>query len=294
MSEKKQGGRSSAGDGRPTVRAALHTLSTLVSKDWFQAREPDAIGVYYASPKRAGIPPRCDAWRGKNDSGVSVFLVHGGGFLIGHRRMKAMRLLATHYAAQGAHVCSVDYRMVFRGGHLDTAVSDVADALNWWADDPLGWGVNPSKIAVIAVSAGAALALLATGSQTVPVARMAGVFGIYDFRTLKGRLAGWIARKLVGSNERDTLAQHSPCYSAQPDAPLLLLHGTEDALVPVEQAYALEAVRSEKGLVTTLSIFDGAPHAFLNWQGPHAIRALRELDAFFAPILSQSSESEAA
>ena len=204
-----------------------------------------------------------------------------------------MRLLATHFAAQGAHVCSVDYRMLFRGGRLEEAVSDVRDALEWWSDDPMGWGLDPQRIAVVALSAGAALALLATGQSSVPISRLAAVFGVYDFRTLTGQIPEWIASQLVGSKEPSRLLRKSPIGQEQTNAPVLLIHGDNDRLVPVEQAYALCAERERRGLPCQLSVYAGAPHAFLNWDGPFANQALQELSAFLGPALIPKVRSEA-
>ena len=269
---------------RPTIAGTVHTLSTLLRTDWFESRPPDIEGTYYGPRNRPGIAPKCDLWRGTNTDGASVMLVHGGGFVVGHKRMKAMRLLATHFLGHGAHVCSVDYRMLFRGGDLEAAVDDVAAALSWWADDPMGWGIRAKNIAVVAISAGGALALIATGQSPVPVSRVVSIFGIYDFRSLRGQLAGWLAQQLVGSRDVETLGKASPLRRAQVSAPLLLIHGSEDQLVPVDQAVALNASRRQAGLPTHLSIYEGEPHAFLNFEGVGATRALLELDEFLAPL----------
>ena len=273
---------------RPTVAGTIHTLSTLLRTDWFESRLPDIEGMYYGPRNRPGIAPRCDLWRGSNTSGASVLLVHGGGFVLGHKRMKAMRLLAAHFVGHGAHVCSVDYRMLFQGGDLEAAVDDVAAALSWWADDPMDWGIRADSIAVVAISAGGALALIATGQSPVPVSHVVSIFGIYDFRALRGKVAGWLAQKLVGSRDAEALGKASPLSRAQASAPLLLIHGSEDQIVPVDQAVALHASRQQAGLPTHLSIYEGEPHAFLNFAGVGATRALLELDEFLAPLLQCS------
>ena len=277
---------------KPTVRATLETVSSLFGKDWFDSRPPDVDAAYYGPEQRPGIAPCCSLWRADLGLGASVVLVHGGGFVIGHRQMKAMRLLATRLSALGFHVCSVDYRMLFRGGRLNEAVDDVAQAIKWWSNDPVGWRVDPSRLAVVALSAGSALTLLAAGRQDVHVARIAAIFGIFDFRALHGRVSALIARKLVGSHQADDLLDASPISRPQPSSPVLLIHGSNDNVVPAEQSYALQRVRQAAGLRTSVSVYDGAPHAFLNQPGPFAQRALDELTAFLRPLVSEGSALE--
>ena len=77
-------------------------------------------------------------------------------------------------------------------------------------------------------------------------------------------------------------AQIEPTHSAvryhvRTVLPLLLLHGSNDGLVPVEQARQLAAEREGLGLSTRLVIYEGAPHGFFNTPSPTADVGVREL-----------------
>ena len=50
-------------------------------------------------------------------------------------------------------------------------------------------------------------------------------------------------------------------YLDEDDPPLLILHGTNDPLVPVEQSELLHAAEEEKGIESTLHIIEGAKHS---------------------------------
>lgn len=215
-----------------------------------------------------------DVYRAHGGGGASAVLVHGGGFLVGSRAMKPVRLLASRLSDAGVTVASVDYRMIFRGGRLDESVSDLRDALDAWIQGAPGRDLDPARVSVVGLSAGATLALLAADPR---LHRVACAFGLYDFSDLRGPLASLLPRLLLRSSDRSHWSARSPLLASACATPTLLLHGTADALVPVAQAHALEARRRAQGLPTRLEIYQDAPHAFFNHEGPASAAALRAL-----------------
>ncbi len=226
--------------------------------------------VAYREAHARGIAPLADIYEPAVPTGASVVLVHGGGFVIGSRAMKPMRFLAAKLTDAGHTVCAVDYRMIFRGGRLDEAVSDVRDALAFWRMH----APDPARISMAGLSAGASIALLA--ADAIPLHRLVCCFGLYDMEHLQGPLASLLPRMLFATADRAIWRDRSPCV-AQPAAPTLLLHGDDDGLVPVEQARKLAAARDALGLSTKLVVYPGAPHGFFNLTGSVADIATEEI-----------------
>jgi acetyl esterase/lipase len=193
---------------------------------------------YRATPSR-GIAPLADVYMPSRPSGASVVLVHGGGFVIGSRRMRPIRFLSARLAAEGIAVCAVDYRLLFRGGWVGDAVTDVRDALAFWRRDVEARGLDPQRISLVGLSAGATLAFSVAAERDARIASVVGCFGLYE------------SRLLVGQRLRE-----------QPPVPALLLHGDADRLVPVAQAHRLAARRRAAGLPTELVVYPGARHGF--------------------------------
>lgn len=207
---------------------------------------------------------------------ASVVLVHGGAFVIGSRRMKPMRYLAAQLTAAKLAVFAIDYRMIFRGGRLSEATEDVVDAFAFWAAQAPSFGLDPARISMVGLSAGATLSLLA-GSRCDGLAGLVSCFGLYEVDHLQG-LASLFPRLLFATADRAAWTARSPRHAAQPAAPTLLLHGTEDDLVPVVQAQRLAAHRESLGLPTRLVIYDAAPHGFFNLaHHPAAEAAVQEI-----------------
>ena len=214
----------------------------------------------YRATREAGISPLADIYLPARPTGASAVLVHGGGFVIGSRRMKPMRFLASRLVREHIAVCAIDYRMIFRGGRLDEAVADVRAALAFWYTRVPPLGLDPQAVSVIGLSAGATLALLAT--TDTPVARLACCFGLYELDHLRG-VSSILPRMLFRTADRSRWR-----VAAQPAMPTLVLHGDADRLVPVEQAHRLAAQREAAGLPTRLVVLPGAPHAFFNLPVP--------------------------
>jgi len=258
--------------------AVLSSLRSLRGDPTTAAVAPPAAGVpYRAGPRRRGeIAPLADVYVPRDASGASVVLVHGGAFVIGSRRMKPMRFLTAQLTAAGIAVCAIDYRMIFRGGGLAEATADVRAGFEFWSEHAPAFGLDPRAISLVGLSAGATLSLLA-GAGLATLGGVVACFGLYEIDHLRGP-ATLLPRLLFGTADRGDWTVRSPRYAPQPAAPTLLIHGSDDGLVPVEQAHRLAEHRTAQGLATRLVVYDGAPHGFFNLAGHPASReATREI-----------------
>jgi acetyl esterase/lipase len=260
-------------------RAVVRTLRTLAAPDHFEAIAPCEVGVPFRALRGRGITPLMDIYRPRDPrSSASVVLVHGGGFVIGSRRMKAMRFLSSRLVAAGLTVASVDYRLIFRGGGLTEALDDVSAGIDFWRSRAPREGLDPERISLVGLSAGGALAYLAA-AQEPTVHRLACCFGAYEVDQIEGPLGRVLPPLLFRTPDRAAWASRSPRHAAQPTIPTLLLHGTDDDLIPVQQAERLAATRESLGLPTRVVVYPGAPHGFFNLPVPAAEEGARELIA---------------
>ncbi|CAN5282293.1 hypothetical protein BH11MYX1_BH11MYX1_56660 [soil metagenome] len=258
-------------------RAVIQAISSLRGSP-VDVLAPSRGSVPYRAQDRRGIAPLADLYLPSRPIGASVVLVHGGGFLIGSRRMKPMKLLASRLCSAGVAVCVADYRLIFRGGRLDEALDDVCEAFEFWHELTPTLGLDPRGISLVGLSAGASLAMLAAGRLgSSRVARLVCCFGLYEVDHLRGPVARRWPRLLFRTADRPAWTERSPRGAVQPTTPTLLLHGSADGLVPVEQASRLAAHREALGLPTRLVIYPEAPHGFFNIPCPAADAALQEI-----------------
>ena len=234
---------------------------------------PAATGVRYRARSARGIAPLADLYLPANPVGASVVLVHGGGFVIGSRTMKPMRLLAAQLSRARISVCAIDYRLIFRGGRLAEALDDVLAAHAFWGERVAGYGLDPARVSMVGLSAGGTLAMLAAArAPRGTLHRLASCFGLYEIDHLQGP-ASVLPRLLFDTADRGSWRTRSPGHAEQPSVPTLLLHGDDDLLVPVEQARRLAARREWLGLPTRLVVYPGARHGFFNVRGSTAASA---------------------
>jgi acetyl esterase/lipase len=259
--------------------AVLSSLQSLRGAPGVAIVTPTHADVRYRDglQPRGTIAPLADLYVPRAPNGASVVLVHGGGFVLGSRRMKPMRYLTAKLVEAGIAVCAINYRMIFRGGRLDEATSDVVDAFEFWAARTSTLDLDPARISLVGLSAGATLSLLAAAQlDDGKLVSLACAFGLYDAEHLRGP-AQLLPRLLLKTADRSGWNARFPRHARQPAAPTLLLHGTDDGLVPVDQAHKLAAHRDALGLPTRLVIYDGAPHGFFNLPVPEAAAGAREI-----------------
>jgi acetyl esterase/lipase len=257
--------------------ALLSSLRSLRGSPSTPIVAPTHADVRYrnSAHARTSIAPLADLYVPIAPSGASVVLVHGGAFVLGSRRMKPMRYLTAKLVEAGIAVCAIDYRLIFRGGRLDEATTDVIDAFAFWSSRASRHGLDPSRISLVGLSAGATLSLLAA-ARIDSVRGVACAFGLYDAAHLRGT-AELLPLLLLRTRDRGVWNARLPRHASQTPAPALLLHGTRDELVPVAQAQELTAHRRSLGLPTKLVIYDGAPHGFFNLPVPEAAAGAREI-----------------
>ncbi len=246
------------------LRGLAHALWIAAKPPSFRAREPAVAGLRYSDRRGPGVAPLCDVYRPDGPGPhPSVLLVHGGGFFVGSRDMKPMRLVAKRLAEAGHVVCSIDYRLVFRGGGLSAQLADVDAAARFWRERCADHGADPDRIAMVGLSAGAALMLLQAGRSRATYTRLVSVFGPVELDRMGGGTGLWL-RLVTGSPDPADWRARSPARVADHPSPLLLVHGTADQLVPYDQAERLLHRREARGLPTELATFEGMPHGWLN------------------------------
>jgi acetyl esterase/lipase len=215
-----------------------------------------------------------------------ILQIHGGGWTTGTKDSQG-RPLMNHLARAGWVCVAANYRLSPRGRWPDHLV-DTKLALAWIRQHIHEHGGDPSRIVVTGGSAGGHLSAMVALTQNDPayqpgfadvdtsVTAAIPMYGAYDmvetftaFRSRLGRkVAGWVGALVLGTTpDRDsgTYVDASPVAHVGPDAgqtPFLVVHGTVDNLVPVEQARRFVAQLREAGADVTYVELAGAPHAF--------------------------------
>jgi acetyl esterase/lipase len=195
------------------------------------------------------------------------------------------------------------------------AIDDAKTAIRWLRTHAANYKIDPDRIAALGYSGGGALACLLgmekplakmgpKGEKEPPSSRVQAVIAYYpptDFARLhedcgKGTVPfpqGW----LIGSSFETWLGgtpkkvpnrykEASPIHHAHQEvAPILLIHGMADTVVPFTQSQILaEKIAQQKGRVTLLG-FAGAGHGFDEGNGPHAQLTEKMTQAFLAEYL---------
>ena len=241
------------------------------------------------------VPLRYDHYRPLGTTGPvpAVVFVHGGGWMRGDPSQAAGNAL--HFARRGIATIAISYRLA-PAHRFPAPLDDVRRGLRWVRAHADALGIDPGRLALLGLSAGAHLVMLAHLAGTIPevapdlpadlrdvpetVRAVVAHYGPYDL----GRRRSEMVDGLLGPRVEDPAWARlaSPiAYAGNATAPVLLIHGTSDQLVSWRESERMHAALLDAGKASELLLLDGAPHAFqVNWRGEANQRANAAMDAF--------------
>src|SRR5215470_11974509 len=196
-----------------------------------------------------GQPLRYDHFRplGVSEPTPCVVFVHGGGWAGGDPSQAAGNGL--HFARRGIATVSISYRLA-PAHRFPACLDDVRRGLRWVRAHAAEFGVDPERLVLMGLSAGAHLAVLAHLARDVAaldpdlppdlrdvpedVLGVIAHYGPYDLARRR-QIDGWDAiGDLMGERAADPewIRVASPiAHAAAATAPMLLIPGTGDPVV---------------------------------------------------------------
>lgn len=247
----------------------------------------------------------------------AVVAIHGGGWRGGSKEL--VRPMATELAQHGYAVAAIDYRLSKPGSpSWPDNFEDVRESVRWLRQHASDYGVDADRIAALGSSAGGHLSVMLGAYPDGPVARegrprpplgdrarkaapvsarvkaVVDFYGPADLANLHPLApdSGSPVPLMLGGRPADVPGR---CEAATPlthissdDPPMLLIHGNQDSLVPLEQSEKLASALSDSGVAHRLIVVDAARHGFGFKAGDRDL--LPDILAFLDSAIGKSSQ----
>ncbi|MBM4016778.1 MAG: alpha/beta hydrolase [Planctomycetes bacterium] len=212
-----------------------------------------------------------------------VVYIHGGAWRGGSRA--AMPLLCNRLAQEGYFCASIEYRLS-QESPFPAQIEDCKCAIRFLRARAKEYNINPDRIGVWGHSAGGHLvALLGTSGdakdlegtggwqdQSSRVQAVLDCFGPADFTIIpkwaegiQEQMKGPVYQLLGGpvAENAEKAAKASPItHVSKDDPPILIMHGDQDFVVPLDQSVRLAEALKKAGVDVTLHVVKGAGHGF--------------------------------
>lgn len=239
---------------------------------------PDSVsvekGIEYG--KGGDVSLKLDLYKPKQlaTPAPALIFIHGGAWKGGSRDV--YHNYCVRFAEQGFVTATASYRLL-DVARFPAAVEDVKCAVRWMRANAEKLGVAPNHIGVAGGSAGGHLSMMIGYSSDVPELEGAGghagvssrvqavvnLYGPTDMTTDFARNAREVHAFLGSTYDRapETYKLASPTtHVTKDDPPTLILHGSIDTVVPIEQAELLAAKLKEVGVECVYDRVEGWPH----------------------------------
>ncbi len=220
--------------------------------------------------------------------------------------------LCYHMASKGWVCVNVNYRLSPHATFPDHLI-DLKRALQWVRKEGPAYGCDPDFVVVSGGSAGghlaAMLALTPNDPELQPgfedadtsVQGAVPIYGVYDFTPSDSPwrhpdVQPFLERhvmKACHADDPEPFEKASPIHRVRPDAPpFLVVHGSDDTLVPVGEARAfVERLREVSGAPVAYAEIPGAQHAFELFPSLRSDLTRQGIERFLAATWSEHRES---
>jgi acetyl esterase/lipase len=223
---------------------------------------------------------------------MAIIHLFGGGFFTGSKNAGYIINDARALGARGYTNISANYRLQTQGS-WPAQLHDVKAAIRWTRANAARLGIDANRIAVAGYSAGGMLALMAAGtngkkefdgdggnaSVSSDVNACIGVYPLASAQTATGLFP-------QGQATPENLAAASPTtYISDKFAPTIFVHGTKDGTVRVQSSVDFWTRLQALGVPSTLTLIQGADHAFDN-NAPDAVEVMAaSIDLFLDRLI---------
>jgi acetyl esterase/lipase len=278
------------------VAGLVFGLSSLAAQ---QPQEAPVDRLYDLSYRNAGNEElKLDVVRPDDSPGPfpALLVIHSGGWREGSRE-EARRLLGP-LARRGYVAVAPQYRLA-PDNPFPAALLDLKAAVRWLRGNAASLRIDPQRIGAIGFSAGGHLALLLAvtgpndgydteagkGAASSSIQAVVNFYGPTDLTAtdFPEMTAGMIKDLLGGTavQKPELARQASPVtWVSAGDPPILMIQGSEDDTVPVNQSTRLGDAIKRAGVTGRVHIVPGAKHGFDDSKLPEALgQAVEFLEA---------------
>jgi dipeptidyl aminopeptidase/acylaminoacyl peptidase len=263
----------------PEINATNYAAKTLVK---YQARDGLQIEGYLTTPLNAPKDAKLPA----------IILPHGGpmardyaGFDYWSQLFANRGYLVFQPNFRGSSGYGYDFEMASVKGWGLAMQDDLQDATHWLIKQGL---VDANKVCIAGASYGGYAALMAAVKHSDTFKCAASFAGVTDLEQILRDANGFsnkkIVHKQIGKDSEQLEATSPVNFANKINIPILLIHGTDDQIVPVKHSQVMTAALTKQNKQVNYIEIKHANHWLSNQA--HRIQTLEAMADFFAKHLN--------
>ena len=204
--------------------------------------------------------------QGRNQSTKMIIVIHGGGWVSGEKEF--IDYYARRFSDFGYAAVSMNYRLANDSVHYQDMLNDIDSMIGCTSRNSGQWGIGNGKVALFGYSAGGHLALLYSysrdkGRNVGSVISLAGPTDIQDNLLWESPGLYEEIGFMAGNTLAVTWTQANPVHFISATNPAtLLIHGTNDSIVPVSQSLKLKELLEATNVKVNILLLENETHSY--------------------------------
>jgi acetyl esterase/lipase len=238
----------------------------------------------------------------------AVILIHGGAWISGARQ--DMGGFGTEFANRGILAATVTYRLgdmnpAAPNNYWPMMIDDVQSAVRFLRANAKTYNIDTTRFGAAGVSAGAQLSMLLGTTDTRDVQTtfypalssrvkaVVDIVGPTNFNypipaNVEAMIYPWVTGKPKAQSAVEMISMSPQNFVDSKTAPMFIVHGMNDSVVPVIHATNMKATLQAKGIPVQMVLIPGADH---DLNAPGAYEALFQSIDWMAAQLKGSGTS---